>query len=188
VIYAKDLMAKQQDDPFCSSVRAKNYLPSGFTLVDKLLLYKSTPVLPASMLNETFECIALIAHICSLWFPPHTSTNPKATLVSGHASFHLSTSSPLSIFDKQARPRCAFGHINLLTQDRSIRPFDTVAVDSYGAIPTSVSGNNYIMAQQCLFCLYSNLFPYLISKLQLSFMLCASACFPNMVYQDSTLG
>lgn len=56
-------------------------------------------------------------------------------------------------------PRRSLGDTNLLNQDPSIRPFDTVAVDSYGPLPTFVSRNNYIVVLQCLFSRYSILIP-----------------------------
>lgn len=51
-------------------------------------------------------------------------------------------------------PRYTLGHTNLIHNDPSVHPVDTVAVDTFGPLPTSDSGNRYIMIVQCLFSHY----------------------------------
>lgn len=150
---SSDLAAAQQQDSFCQSLLSLP-LPQGFSLESGILFFGPRPVLPESLRQEVFKLLhghPTSAHLGLsrtlqqfqrlYWFP-----DMRTYVAERICNCSIGTRTKLS--------RKSFGHTNLVRSDPPRQPFDTIAMDTFGPLPTSQSGNRYIVVTQCMFSRY----------------------------------
>ncbi|KAG1468800.1 hypothetical protein G6F56_003628 [Rhizopus delemar] len=151
---ASDLVTAQATDPYCKEIRCSDPLPSGFTDESGVLFFGSRPVLPASQHNHAFDLLhanpttghlgvsRTVQRFSRLFYFPNLYEWVKKRVNS------------CEVCQRVKNPNVTLGHTKLKHSDTTVHPFDTIAIDTFGPLPLSRSGNKYIVVIQCLFSRY----------------------------------
>ncbi|KAG0735863.1 hypothetical protein G6F16_012384 [Rhizopus arrhizus] len=151
---ATDLSSAQKSDTFCQEIRNTTPFPHGFTDESGVLFFGSLPILPAALRDEAFELLhsnPTTGHLGS------ARTTQRFARLLYFPNLHEWVKQKVSQCDTCQRVKTnnvTLGHTSLKHSDMLVHPFDSIAIDTFGPLPASRSGNRYIVVAQCLFSRY----------------------------------
>ncbi|KAG1114109.1 hypothetical protein G6F61_010372 [Rhizopus arrhizus] len=153
-LQTSDLSSAQTTDSFCQDLLQRPALPPGFSLESGILFFGPRPVLPSSMRQDIFNLLhsnptaghlgigRTLQRFNRLYYSPNQQEWVKKMV------------KECPICQRVKRTNKTLGHTNLVHSTPSVHPFDTIAIDTFGPLPPSLSGNRYIIVIQCLFSRY----------------------------------
>ncbi|KAG0929312.1 hypothetical protein G6F29_012095 [Rhizopus arrhizus] len=154
-----DLVSAQASDRFCIGIRGTSPLPAGFSDESGVLFFGARPVLPDSLKEEAFDLLhsnttaghlgvsRTLQRFIRLFYFPNMNEWIKDKVGSCEVCLRVK------------KPHVTLGHTSMVHSDSPVQPFDTIAIDTFGPLPVSRSGNRYVVVIQCVFSRYVVLFP-----------------------------
>ena len=156
-LHSSDLASAQASDPFCQHLLTTT-LPPGFSQESGILFFGPRPVLPIALRNDIFELLHENSTAGHLGIGRTLQRFQRIYYFEGMREWVTTKVKECLICQRTKRTNNTLGHTNLIRSNPSVHPFDTIAIDTFGRLHTTLSGNRYIIVVQCLFSRYVCLF------------------------------
>lgn len=149
-----DLVAAQLTDPFCRQIRSTSPLPPRYSNESGVLFFSSRPVLPQSLWQDTFDLLHSSSTTGHLGIGRTLQRFSRLYYFPKQKEWVNTKVNTCEVCQKVKRSHTTHGATSMVHSNPSEHPFDTIAVDSFGPLPISKSGNKYIVVVQCMFSRY----------------------------------
>ncbi|OBZ80653.1 hypothetical protein A0J61_11298, partial [Choanephora cucurbitarum] len=144
-------------DSYCKQLRQAS-LPLGFSDESGILLFGSRPVLPECLQNEVFNLLHDHPTSGHLGIGRTLQRFSRLYYLPNMKEWITDKVNQCETCQRIKRTNYSFGHTKLVHAGAASHPFDVLAIDTFGPLPPSRSGNRYVIVVQCAFSRYVSLF------------------------------